>query len=73
MIIFALALSARAFDWARYVTAAAAVWLFFSTLLLPRANAGTVWHNCLLAIVVFAVALMPGRFARRFQPAGRRA
>ncbi len=72
IIIVGLALLAGVYAGFRIGTALAALWLFFSTLFLPRAEMGTVWHNCILAIVVFALALTPGRFARRAMAGGPR-
>ncbi len=67
IIMVGLALLAGGYPWARFLNAGAAVYLFFSTLLLPRVNAGTVWHNCILAVLVFIISLAPARVSR-FQP-----
>ncbi len=42
---------------ARWLNTALAVWLFISVWALPHDNAGTMWNNAIVAIVVFFVSL----------------
>jgi hypothetical protein len=55
---------------ARFINTVLAIWLFVSTLAMPHENPVTLWNNCLLAIVVFALSLVPSRAAQL--PRGRR-
>jgi hypothetical protein len=57
IVIVVLSLLATAVPWTRYLNVLAALWLFVSTLVLPRANPGTTWHNCLIALAVLGSAL----------------
>ena len=54
---------------ARWANTVLAVWLFISTWFFPHANTGTVWNNAILAIIVFAVSLVP---SSPMQTTGRR-
>lgn len=56
VLFAAIALRFPAFRWAN---AALAVWLFISVWTLPSIAEGTVWHNAIVAIVIFLVALVP--------------
>lgn len=49
---------------ARYANAIAAVWLFFATLLLPELRLGLMWNNCLSAMAVFVISMVPAEFGR---------
>jgi hypothetical protein len=69
MVVVLSLIAAGGYSWARYLNAVAAVWLFFATLFMPRMSVGTLWNNCLVAIVVFVVAMTPGRFGSRIAPA----
>ena len=61
-IIAVASLVALAVPPVRYVNTAAAIWLFFSSIFwVPHVYLGTVWHNAILAIVVFVVSLVPSR------------
>jgi hypothetical protein len=53
--------------WARYLNAIAAVWLFFATLLLPDIRLGTLWNNCLVAMAVFVISMLPAEFGRHLR------
>lgn len=73
ILIVAFALLAIAFPPARFLNTAAAVWLFVSTLFIDHFYAATAWHNAILAIIVFAVSLIPSRESRTNRSAiGRR-
>ena len=69
IIVIAFSLLAIFDPWARYLVALSAIWLFFSTLFLPRVNPGTVWHNCLMAIAIFGSALNARRTGMPFRQA----
>ncbi len=56
-VVIVLSLVATLAPWTRYLNVIPALWLFFSTLFLPRINAGTTWHNCLMALAVLGSAL----------------
>jgi hypothetical protein len=45
---------------ARWVNTALSIWLFISVWALPHDNAGTMWNNALVAIVVFIASLVAG-------------
>lgn len=45
---------------AQYLNTALAIWLFLSAFVLPAIHTGTLWNNVLVAIVLFAVSLVPG-------------
>jgi hypothetical protein len=55
---------------ARFINTVLAIWLFVSTLVIPHGNAATLWNNCIVAIVVFALSLVPSGAAQL--PRGRR-
>lgn len=61
VIIFAVGLISLAIPPVRFVNTAASIWLFFSTLWMPHIYIGTTWHNCILAVIVFIVSLIPSR------------
>jgi hypothetical protein len=57
-VVFALiAMSAPT---GRWLNTALAVWLFISVWALPHQHLATMWNNALVAIVVFALSLVPG-------------
>ncbi len=64
LMAFAAALALRS-DRMRYVNTALALWLFFFTLLVPRASAATAWNNVVLSIVVLFLSLVPTRATAR--------
>lgn len=43
----------------RIINTILSIWLFFSTLFIYHTNAGTVWNNLIVAIVVFVLSLIP--------------
>lgn len=45
----------------RYLNTILAIWLFISAFALPRVSVGTVWNNAIVAILIFAFSLVPGR------------
>jgi uncharacterized membrane protein len=47
----------------RFVNTVLAIWLFFSSLGFVHQNAGTLWNNLILAVVVFIVSLIPSNAA----------
>lgn len=67
LVIIVLSLMATLAPWARYLNVLAGLWLFFSTLILPRSNAGTTWHNCLIALAVLGSALNARRTGGPFK------
>jgi hypothetical protein len=44
---------------ARYLNSLLAIWLFVSAWVLPSVNVGTIWNNVIVAIVTFALSLVP--------------
>jgi SPW repeat len=55
---------------ARFINTVLAIWLFVSTLVMAHQTTTTVWNNCIVAIVVFALSLVPSGVAHL--PGGRR-
>ena len=45
----------------RFLNTLFAIWLFFSTLFIYHLNAGTLWNNIIVSIIVFIVSLIPSR------------
>ncbi len=61
-VLFALiAMSTPA---ARWLNTALAIWLFISVWALPHHNLATMWNNAIVAILVFALSLVPGEGER---------
>lgn len=55
----------------RFGSLVASAWLLASAFVLPHASSFARWHNAILAVIVFAVALVPGARtvrARQLQP-----
>jgi SPW repeat len=48
----------------RHVNAGLALWLFFSTWVLPVERGATLWNNVLVALVMLVVAMVPSRRER---------
>ncbi len=65
LLCVAFALWAAAAPPMRYLNTALAVWLFISVWALPTLNAGTVWNNIIVAIVMFVISLIPSGRATR--------
>ena len=60
VLVTAFALAAIAgVRWARYVNFALGIWLFISTLALPRSSGGTTLNNVLVAAAIIITALLP--------------
>lgn len=59
-VVFAL-VSMYAAPQARYLNTLLSIWLFISAFALPRVSPGTVWNNCIVAIVMFIASLTPSR------------
>jgi hypothetical protein len=55
-IVSALAAFVRRFRW---LNTTLAVWLFLSTLVIEHATVATLWHNALLAVLVFGISIAP--------------
>jgi hypothetical protein len=49
-----------AHDWARYVSAAAGVWLILTTLRFGTATHGTLVHNLIMGASIFVASLVAG-------------
>jgi len=45
-------------SWARYVTAALAIWFFAFTALTDRADPRTFWNNAMVAVLVFILSML---------------
>ncbi len=78
VIIMVLSLLVLAgFTRMRYANAIVAVWLFFATLMLPDLRLGLMWNNCLVAMAVFVISMVPAelehpgrRYRNRYQRGG---
>jgi hypothetical protein len=46
-------------DWARRVNTVLSAWLFASVFVIPDMNAGTRWHNAVVALVMLTLSLVP--------------
>jgi hypothetical protein len=60
-IVALVAVAAPAFRWVNTVLA---VWLFVSTLAFRHTMPATLWNNIIVAIVVFALSLVPSASQR---------
>jgi hypothetical protein len=45
-------------SWARYVTAALAIWFFAFAALTDRADPRTFWNNAMVAVLVFILSML---------------
>lgn len=59
VLMFCVAVGSLGSPRARFANTVLAVWLFFSTIFMTGARAGTLWNNIIVAIVVFALSLVP--------------
>lgn len=66
VVIISFATFALFYSVGRFGSLVASAWLLASAFVLPHASDFTRWHNALLALVIFAVALVPGH--RRERP-----
>ncbi len=55
---------------ARFINTVLAIWLFVATLVIGDRTPATMWNNCIVAIVVFALSLVPSGVMHL--PGGRR-
>lgn len=51
---------------ARYLNTVFGIYLFVSSWLMPHVNAGTLWNNLIVAVLVFVVSLIPSTSTRSF-------
>ncbi len=58
------ALIAMSTSTARWLNTALAIWLFISVWALPHHTLATMWNNAIVAILVFALSLVPGEGER---------
>jgi hypothetical protein len=58
-LIFLVGITAMYTSPARYVNTLLGVYLFISTLAFHHVEAGTVWNNLIVAVIVFVVSLIP--------------
>jgi len=56
LVVFGTAAYGR--PWARYVTAALAIWLFAFSAMSDRAAPGTFWNNAMVAVLVFILSMV---------------
>jgi hypothetical protein len=47
-------------EWARFVTLALGLWLFFFTAFISRGSTVTFWNNAMIALAVFILSLVGG-------------
>jgi hypothetical protein len=55
-------------EWARYVTLALGLWLFFFAAFLKSADPVIFWNNAMVAVVVFVLSLVGGERHRVVGP-----
>ncbi len=58
-LIFLASIGAMYLPPVRFLNTVFAIWLFFLTLAIGHSNPGTLWNNCIVAIVVFVMSLIP--------------
>ncbi len=63
VLIFFASIGAMYMPQVRFINTVLAIWLFFATLAIAHSNPGTLWNNCIVAIVVFAMSLIPSSAA----------
>lgn len=68
-LIFLGAIGAMVEPRVRFFNTLCAVWLFIATLVIAHETPGTVWNNCIAAIVVFVLSLIPS--SAQHMPRGR--
>lgn len=61
--VFSLVAIAQPF--ARWLNTLAAIWLFFATLAIFHTQAGTLWNNLIVAVVVFILSFVGGTMGER--------
>jgi hypothetical protein len=59
VLIFLASIGAMAMPPVRFLNTLFAIWLFFSTLIIHHQQPGTLWSNCIAAIIVFIMSLIP--------------
>ncbi len=69
VLIFIASIVAMFSPRVRFANTLLAIWLFIATLVIPHQDPATVWNNCIAAIVVFALSLVPSSAQRL--PSGR--
>jgi hypothetical protein len=47
----------------RFLTTLFAIWLFIATLVIPHSQSETLWNNCIVAVLVFVLSLIPSSAA----------
>jgi hypothetical protein len=69
MMVATFSLLALGLPGARKANAVLAVWLFLSTLVMARSEPATLANNCLIAVAIFLLSLIPpGSLGRRDVP-----
>lgn len=66
ILIFAAAAIAMAVPAVRYANTVLAIYLFISSWTMPHQNAGTLWNNLIVAVVVFLLSLVPSAASHAF-------
>ncbi len=60
LIAIAFAVIAMREPRARWVNTALSIWLFLSTIAMPRVSVGTVWNGIIVAVAMFVISLTAG-------------
>ncbi len=47
-------------EWVRRLNTVLSAWLFASVWIIPNMNAGTRWHNAVVALTMLTLSLVPG-------------
>ncbi len=59
VLIFCASIGAMFVPSVRFFNTLFAIWLFFATLIIGHSQPGTLWNNCIAAIIVFVMSLIP--------------
>jgi len=68
VVVVLLAIVALRWAGVRWLNTALAVWLFISAFALPHVSNVPVWNNAIVAIIVFAISLIPSGETSRTAP-----
>ncbi|HUJ63272.1 MAG TPA: hypothetical protein VLX92_32460 [Kofleriaceae bacterium] len=59
LLIFCASIAAMFVPMIRFANTLFAIWLFFATVVIAHSQPGTLWNNCIAAIIVFLMSLVP--------------
>lgn len=63
VLIFFASIAAMYVPTVRFLNTVFAIWLFVVTLIIGHTMPGTLWNNCIAAIIVFVMSLIPSSAA----------